>query len=56
MDKEDRKAAIRVRIDEQIEAIAKAICEGRLPVADQRILRALVTQLAREEMLSKSDP
>lgn len=49
MDQEDRKAAIRARIDEQIEAVAKAICEGKLPVAKQRVLRALTVQLARED-------
>lgn len=44
-----RKAAIRTRIGEQIEAVAKALCNGKLPVAEQRILRALAAQLARED-------
>ncbi|MGY3240050.1 hypothetical protein ACVMAJ_006940 [Bradyrhizobium sp. USDA 4448] len=47
MDQQDRKAAIRTRIGEQIEAVAKALCNGKLPVAEQRILRALAAQLAR---------
>jgi len=50
MDQQDRKAAIRARMSEQIEAIAKAICEGKLPVAEQRVLRALATQLAKEDI------
>ncbi|MGY3233328.1 hypothetical protein ACVWZ4_006118 [Bradyrhizobium sp. USDA 4472] len=49
MDQEDRKAAIRARMSEQIEVVATAICNGKLPVAEQRILRALASQLARED-------
>ncbi|MFZ5712972.1 MAG: hypothetical protein ACOY3N_09045 [Bradyrhizobium sp.] len=49
MDQRARKAAIRARIDEQIERVAQAICEGKLPTAQQRVLRALAAQLARED-------
>ncbi|MGY3344699.1 hypothetical protein ACVW16_007393 [Bradyrhizobium sp. USDA 4474] len=49
MDQQDRKSAILARMSEQIEVVAKAICNGKLPVAEQRILKALATQLARED-------
>ncbi|WP_164937279.1 hypothetical protein [Bradyrhizobium vignae] len=39
MNQQDRKAAIRARMDELIEAIARAICDGKLPVAEQWVLR-----------------
>ena len=46
MDQQDRKASIRARMDELIKAIAKAICDGNLPVTEQRVLRV---RLAREQ-------
>ncbi|WP_018321971.1 hypothetical protein [Bradyrhizobium sp. WSM2793] len=51
MDRKDPVAAIRNRIDEQIEVIAQAICDNKEPVAAQRVLAALVARLAAEEAL-----
>lgn len=51
MDQKDRGAAIRNRIDEQIEVIAQAICDNKEPVAAQRVLAALAGRLAAEEAL-----
>ncbi|MGY8706102.1 hypothetical protein RAD16_10215 [Bradyrhizobium sp. 18BD] len=51
MDQKDRVAAIRNRIDEQIEVIAQAICDNKEPVAAQRVLTALAARLAAEEAL-----
>jgi len=51
MDQKDRVAAIRSRIDEQIEVIAQAICDNKEPVAAQRVLTALAACLAAEEAL-----
>jgi len=39
---------MRARMDELIEAIAKAICEGRPPAAELRVLRGLAAQFAKE--------
>jgi hypothetical protein len=52
-DTKERKAAIQLRIAEQIENIAKALCEGKPAVAAERVLKALEAQLAREELRSK---
>jgi hypothetical protein len=49
MDKEERKAAIRVRMEEQIDAVAQAICEGKDPTTAEIKLQALTKQLAKEE-------
>lgn len=54
MDQKGRKVSIHARIAEQIEAIAQAICENRVPVAEQLILRALTAQLAQEEASPES--
>ncbi|MCK1420309.1 hypothetical protein IVB14_07235 [Bradyrhizobium sp. 180] len=50
MDQQGRKTAIRARIAEQIEAIATAICENRLPVAEELVLRWLTAQLAQDDI------
>ena len=49
MDQQARNASILARMDGMLEAIAKAICEGRLSVAEQRMLRGLTVQLAKED-------
>ncbi|MCP3395025.1 hypothetical protein NLM27_40465 [Bradyrhizobium sp. CCGB12] len=50
MDHNERQTAIQARIAEQIETIAQAICEGRDPITEQRLLQALEAQLAAEEV------
>ena len=50
MDREERKIAIRVRMAEQIEIIAEALCEGKSPLVAERLLKALEAQLAGEEL------
>ena len=51
MNRQARQNAIRVRIAEQIEIIAQALCEGEHPIAALRLLVALEGQLAIEELM-----
>jgi len=50
MEREQRIKAIRNRMAVQIEVIVEAICEGRLPIAEERLLQALAVELAAEEV------
>jgi hypothetical protein len=49
MDRKEREAAIRARMEEQIDAVAKAICEGKDPIPVEIKLQALTKQLAKED-------
>ena len=51
MNAEEFRKAIRIRIGEQVEIIAKQICEGRRPIYAQWLLEAL-SRLEDEESIS----
>ena len=46
---EENIGAIEARIDEQLEAIERAVCDGRSPRRNMLILGALITMLVKLE-------